>query len=465
MKYKLFVGPVFLLFFFAFSPGNASDFLIPSAFAGQIRSVVSKEEFLSGDFPGFFKKKEFGKALDTLDTLAKKYPDDVLIERYRALTLDKLGRRKEAIAEYRRLLGHNPQHAPTHLFLGLTYARDGQLDAAAGELRWVSENSPSEAYRHWAQAQLARVRQLGKRAPAKKVVRRPYLTGKTGVYYDSNPLLIPENSGLSSRPKKDGVDFPIDLSVGYPVLLEKNLRLDVLYVGQGILHDKGASRIDFDSQGFALDGKKRVFLGKRAVLWGGRYDHRVNLLRSDLYSKVDRFLLSAETSFWARTKTHVYGRLSYSNYKNDGSIPSVTSRDGTRGGLGVVQYFYTTADLRTYFFAKEEISFADTRGDNFKRGGSLTRLGVHGPLDCLGPVTFDVSTGLDYGTYPDFASLSTLDLSQRRDLRLDFYTDLTYRWRPDLATRLFYRYIDSGNDNGFYERRRHIAGVEVVFSL
>ena len=140
-------------------------------------------------------------------------------------------------------------------------------------------------------------------------------------------------------------------------------------------------------------------------------------------------------------------------------------RDGYRGGLGLVQYFYTAEDLRTYFFVKEEVSFADTRGDNFNRAGSLTRLGVHGPLDFLGPVTFDASTGFDYGAYPDFSSLSTLDRNERRDLRMDVYTDLTYYWKPDLATRVFYRYINSENDNGFYDRDRHIAGVEVVFSI
>ena len=381
------------------------------------------------------------------------------------MTLDKLGRRTEAIAEYKRILSQNPSHVPTHLFLGLAYARDGQLNKAENELRWVVQNSGSEDYRHWAQAQLTRLKRLGKRAALKKVEKKPYLAGKIGAYYDSNPLLIPSDGNLSSRSRKDGADFPVDLNVGYPMILEKDARLDVLYVGQALFHDRGASRIDFNSQGFALNGKKRAFLGERAVLFGARYDFRANLLHGSFFSIVNRFLLSVETSFWKMTKTHFYGRASYSNYDNDGSIPSTSSRDGYRGGLGFVQYFYTAEDFRSYFFVKEELNFADTRGDNFTRGGSLTRLGVHGPLDRLGPVTFDVSTGFDYGAYPDFSSLSTLDLNERRDLRLDVYTDLTYHWKPDLATKVFYRYINSNNDNGFFERDRHIMGVEVVFSI
>ena len=454
MKNKLVVCVFLGLFLFGFQ----------NAFAEESHPLISKEEFLSGEFSKHFKKLEFGKALDVLDEWLKKYPHDPLVLRYRALTLDKLNRRREAIEVYKQILSKNPNHAPTHLFLGLTYARDGRRDEAAKELRWVVEKSDSEDYRHWAQAQLVRLRQMGKRV-TKKAQKRPYLLGKVGMYYDSNPLLIPHNSNLSSRPKKDGVDFPIHLSVGYPVVLEKDVRLDVLYIGQALLHDSGASQVDFNSQGFALDAKKRVFFGKRAVLFGARYDFKTNLLRSDLFSVVNRFLFSAETSFWPKTKTHVYSRLSDSNYKNDGALPSVSSRDGTRWGLGLVQYFYTTADFRTYFFVKEEASFADTRGDNFNRQGSLTRLGIHGPLDFLGPMTFDASTGFDYGAYPDFSSLSLLDLNERRDLRLDVYTDLTYHWKPDLATRVFYRFIDSDNDNGFFDRGRHIAGVELVFSI
>ena len=450
------------MFIIFFSPSNL---VLRNVFANEDVSLISKEEFLSSDFPKYFKKREFNKGLEASESLLKKYPNDPLLLRYQALTLDKLDRRREAIADYKKILSQNPKHVPTHLFLGLTYARDGQLDEAVKELRWVTEHSASEDYRHWAAAQLTRVQQLGKKAAVKKVEKRPYLVSKTGIYYDSNPLLIPSSSNLSSRSKKDGIDFPINLSVGYPVILEKDARLDVIYVGQALLHDRGANQVDFDSQGFAADGKKRVLFGKKVVLFGGRYDYRTNLLRSDLFSEVHRFLLSAETSFWKKTKTHVYGRLSYSNYKNDGAIPSTTSRDGYRGGLGLVQYFYTTEDFRTYFFVKEELSYADTRGDNFNRGGSLTRLGIHGPLDFFGPVTFDASTGFDYGTYPDFSSLSTLDLNERRDLRFDAYTDLTYHWKPNLATRAFYRYINSGSDNGFFERDRHIAGVEMVFSI
>ena len=436
---------------------------LPGAFVKEKPALVSQQEFLASDFQRFFKKGEFSQALTVLDGLTKKYPEDPLILRYRALTLDKLSRRKDAVAVYQKILRRDPDHVPTHLFLGLTYARDGKPKEAARELRWVVDHSASEDYKHWAQAQLTRVRQKPRKV-GKTIKKKPYLVGKSGVSYDSNPLLIPNEDRLSSRPKKDGVDFPFELTVGYPMVLKKDTRVDVLYAGSELLHDGGADQVDFTSQGLALDAKHRRFLGGRGVLLGGRYDFKTNFLRSDLFSVVNRLVLSADTSFWPKTRTHLYGRLSYSNYGPDGSLPSVASRDGFREGIGLVQYFYLE-DPRTYFFVKEEVSFSETRGDNFDRTGSLTRLGVRTPLDFWGPVDLDISTGFDWGTYPDFTSLSALDLNEREDRRFDVYTALTYHWKPDLATRVFYRFINSDNDNGFYERDRHIAGVEVVFSL
>jgi len=462
MRHKpaILIAALFLFFIPSFI--HPADFFIPDAFAKENRSFISKEAFLSSDFPRLFKARQFQKALDASEALRKKYPDDPLILRYRALTLDKLGRHEEAITAYREILSRNPNHLPTHLFLGLAYARAGKSAEAVKELHWVVEHSASDEYRHWAEAQLTRIRQ---KKVSKKVARKPYLLGKTGVSYDSNPLLIPDDKSLSSRSKEDGVDFPIDLTLGYPLLLDKEFRLDAMYINQTMLHDAGADAVDFISQGFALDAKKRTFFGNRAVLFGGRYDLKANFLRSDLFSVINRFLVSADTSFWRRTRTHTYGRFSYSNYGPDGSTPAVTSRDGTRGGLGIVQYFYTAKDYRTYIFAKQEVSFAETRGDNFDRIGSLSRLGFHGPLGFVKRTDYDASAGFDYGTYPEFSSLSTLDLAERRDLRLDAYGALTYHWRSDLATRGFYRFINSDNENDFFDRNRHIAGMEVIFSL
>ena len=425
--------------------------------------LISGETFLSSDFVKLLKNKEYTKALAAIDVLAVKYPFDPLVLRYRGLTLEKLGRRKDAIDTYKQILSKNPKYLPAMIFLSRAYISAGQREKAAEELRTIIRSSASVEYHNWAQAQLNRLR-LGVKNAGSQVQKKPYLLGKMGITYDSNPLLVPDNKDLVSTKKKAGVRYTLDIDLGYPLVLEKDFRLDTLYIGQQTWHDGGTNAVNFTSQGFAVDAKKRKLFGERAVIFGGRYDFRENLLRSSYFSTINRFLLSADTSFWKKTRTHFYTRLSVLGYKQDGSDPSVSSRDGFRGGVGVTQYFYSS-DLKSFFFIKPEFNFNQTKGDNFIRRGVLGRIGAHTPIKFLRNTDFDISVGYDWGEYPEFSSLSALDTEDRQDNRLDNYVAITHHIKPNLAWRTFYRFIKSDNNNAFYERERQIAGMEIIFSL
>ncbi len=437
-------------------------FVLSLSFASYAAPVTS-QEFLSTDFIKSFQKKEYDQALKECEALLKKHPHDALILRYRALTLEKLKQHKKAIELYQEILAAHPNDIPARLFLGLAYVKQGEHEKARKELRFVAKNASSKEYRHWAQAQLNRLYK-NVRSAAKPVKKKPYVIGKTGIFYDSNPLLLPDNKDLLAKSKKAAALYMFELTAGYPVHLNKDSRVDVLYIGQQYSHSHGAEAVDFTSQGFAVDAKKRTFIGDRSFLLGSRYDFRANFLRSDLFSLVNRFFVSADTSFWPKTQTHFYGRFGILNYEPDGANPDRTSKDGVRGGIGVTQYFYTS-DFKSFFFVKGEGNFNDTRGENFNRQGALAEVGFHTPFLLFKKTDLDVSSGFDWGTYPDFISASSLDTTERRDKRWDVYVGLTHHWKPGLATRVFYRFIDSVNDNDLFDRSRHLAGMEVIFSF
>ena len=425
--------------------------------------LISSETFLSSDFVKFFKNKEYPKALSAINALTAKYPNDPMVLRYRGFTLEKIGRRKDAIDAYKQILFKNPEYAPARIFLSRAYIGEGMREEASKELRKVLQTSVSLEYRNWAQAQLNRLR-LGAKKAARRIEKKPYLLGKTGIAYDSNPLLVPDDKDLVSTKKKAGARYSLDVDLGYPVALGKDFRLDMLYIGQQRWHDRGVDTVDFTSQGFAVDAKKRKLFGERAVILGGRYDFRGNFLRSRYFSLINRFFLSADTSFWKKTRTHFYTRFSVLEYNRDGSDPSRSSRDGFRGGVGVTQYFYSS-DFKSFFFVKPEFNFNQTRGDNFIRRGAIGRIGAHTPIRFLRDTGFDISVGYDWGEYPEFSSFSSLDSQGRLDRRLDTYVAITHNFRPDIAWRTFYRFINSENSNGFFDRKRHIAGMEMIFSL
>src|SRR5207244_3090602 len=130
---KLTILIMFLLLFFA-AFADSADFFISSAFAKQNSSLISKEKFLSSGFVSCFKKKEYQKARAASYVLLKEQPNDPLILRYRALTLENLGRDKEAVNIYRQILKAHPDYAPARLGLGLADAKEGKYDEATNEL-------------------------------------------------------------------------------------------------------------------------------------------------------------------------------------------------------------------------------------------------------------------------------------------------------------------------------------------
>lgn len=221
--------------------------------------LISTEAFLSSDFVKFLKNKEYPKALRVIDVLVVKYPFDPLVLRYRGLTLEKLGRRKDAIGAYKQILSKNPKYFPAMISLSRAYISAGQREKAAEELRTIIRSSASVGYRNWAQAQLNRLR-LGVKNAGSQVKKEPYLLGKMGIAYDSNPLLVPDNKDLTSTKKRAGARYSLNIDLGYPLVLEKDFRLDTLYIGQQTWHDGGTSAINFTSQGFAVDAKNENYL-------------------------------------------------------------------------------------------------------------------------------------------------------------------------------------------------------------
>jgi len=422
---------------------------------------ISAQALLSSPFARAFQAKDYAGALTALDALAQTYPDDPLILRYRALVLTKLGWHTEAIAIYRQLLARNPQHVPTHLFLGQAYQQAGDPEAATEQWRWIIQHGDSEEYRRWAQAQLHRLRL---RAKPPLGTRRPYWRGAVGLKYDSNPLLKPNDKALAQPGnEKAGFLALADLTLGYPVVLKPDTRLDVLYLARQLTHDGETDAVDFTSQGVGVDAKQRFRAGERTYLLGGLYTARADFLRSDLFAVVNRWLLSLETAFTPHTRTFAYSRASLWNVGPDGSNPPQTSRDGFRGGLGLTQFFYTN-DFRRHLFVSQEFNLQETRGANFTRRGTASRIGIFTVVDFLPKTEWELSTGFDWGRYPRFVSLSSLDPTRRRDARVDVYTAATHHWTTSLATRVLYQFIQHDNRNDFFDRTRHIAGVELLVS-
>lgn len=443
----------------------ATTLFLPTLYAapeeqGQKQQTISPEDFLASPATEQFQAQQYEKALESLDSLLKEYPGDPLLLRYRAMTLDRLGRSKEAISIYEDLLKQDPSHVPTRYFLGQVYERMGDNDAARKEWQVVTDQGKGTPYGEWAGAAVERIGAAPLRV--KPSVKRWSVAARYGWEYDTNVVLKPNDSGLATTKDEGAGRHILEIRTKYRTFSSRDLAVDLFYDFRQSLHDNSRNEFNFTGQNVGLEVRKRSQAFNRDVIYGLRYEFIPSLLEGNLFSLKNQWILSMDLRFTPRMRTVFFDRLAVSDFHRDGSDPSRTSRDGFYHDVGFTHYWYSR-DFRRYLYFQEEFNNAFTRGNNFDQLGNTTRLGFHAPL--LKKTDLDFSTGLETGFYPHFRSLSSLDTSRRRDMNWDLYAALTHHLTPNLALRGFYRFNNSTNRNNFFDYDRHIGGAQIIYTL
>lgn len=419
--------------------------------------LISIEEFTRSSFADHFRSGNYPEALAALDPLLERYPHDPLLTRYRAVTLDRLGRSREAIRILLSLLEKAPDHVPSRYFLGLAYARSGDFSRARKELNWVVEYGSDLPYRGWAKSALERMAALPDLLP---VGPRWSVSGNAGWTWDSNVSLKPSDKALASSGDRNADRFHLDLEVGHALKREGTRAVDLFYAGRYSAHDDSFDDLNFTSQELGLAYRHRRLFLNRPIWLAARYDSVAALLENDLFSWSNRFTFSEDGRMSPRIQTILTQKFSWTDFGPDGSNPPQTSRDGLYTDLGVTQTLYSS-DFRQSLFLWQGYSDARTQGGNFERRGWVSRFGLHTPVTSR--VALDLIVGFTWNRYPRFSSLSSQDPARRRDTDWDLQAALSHPLRLRRSLRLFYRWISARNRNDFFEYDRHLAGLEFSF--
>ena len=422
------------------------------------KKLISENEFISSDAGNFFRSGDYDQALKALDELLMKYPEDLLLIRYRAIALDNLGRSEEALAIYKQLLEANPTHVPTHYDLGQAYRRMGDIESAVREWRLVSEQAKGTPYESWARTSLIEAGETGQSFKNAKAFRGE-ITGRYGYKFDSNVTLKPSDDSIGGSLDSSASRHELEGTVRYPVYTGRDTTVDALYDVYQSLHDDSLNEFNFHSEEFGLHLRRRVGPASQNAIAGLRYDFNFGFLNGNFFSARNRWNLYLDRRFTSKTRTLFYDRISVAEFGPDGPEPSKTSRDGMENDLGITQYWYLP-DQR-YLFTTVEFNTADKQGNNFDMLGTTTRMGFHSSF--VFNFQWDASAGLETGFYPNFSSVSNLDTSRRRDLNWDIYNALSYPLTRRLTLRLFYRYISADNQNNIYNYNRQIGGAELIW--
>lgn len=422
--------------------------------------AISSEDFLSSPAAEYFQAEQYEKALEALDSLSNQYPQDPLLLRYRAMALDRLGRSKEAISIFEDLLKQDPTHVPTRYFLGQAYERIGDNDAARKEWQLVAYQGTDTPYGNWAGTTLERIGPAPVRV--KPSVKRWSIATRYGWEYDSNVVLKPNDDGLATTQDEGAGRHIMELRSKYRTFSRRDFAIDLFYDFRQSLHDNSRNEFNFTNQNVGLEVRKRHQVFNQDVIYGLRYEFSPGFLDGNLFSLKNQWTLNADFRFTPRTRTVFFDRMAATNFGRDGSDPPRTSRDGFYHDLGVTHYWYSQ-DFRRYLFLQEEFNSAFTRGGNFDQLGNTTRVGVHIPL--VKQTDLDLSGGLETGFYRNFSSLSSLDLSRRRDINWDLYAAVTHHLTSNLSLRGFYRFTNATNQNNFFDYDRHVGGAQIIYTL
>lgn len=400
--------------------------------------------------------------MQALEGLLKEHSQDILLLRYKAICLNRLGRYAEAIALFQDILQKNPNHTPSHFYLAEAYWRSENLEAAKKEWAWVVERSEYAAYHTWALEALAgQEKNTENVASEKSEIPRWFYSGRYGYEYDSNVVLAPDDKSIASVGDKNAGRQVFDLTLRYRAYADRHQVVDVYYALRQTIHDDSLDEFNFHSEEFGLNYKRRVQIGNQDVVLGLRYDLLLGFLHDDLFSVRNRWGYSADTRFTSYTRTVLYGRSTVSNFARDGFSPDRVSRDGFYQDFGITHYFYSK-DFQKHIYLKQEINTSMARGNNFDRFGTTSRIGLHTPL--AEKIDFDTSVGVLLGFYPNFSSTTDQDSARRRDRSWDVYTALTYRFRPNIGLRTFYSYTHAWNQNNVFDYSRHVAGAQIIYS-
>ena len=77
------------------------------------KEYLNPKELLKTKAGQLFITRRYGQALQAFEDLAKDYPNDLIIKRYRGACLDHLKRDEEAITAFKQIIELNPSDLPS----------------------------------------------------------------------------------------------------------------------------------------------------------------------------------------------------------------------------------------------------------------------------------------------------------------------------------------------------------------
>ena len=392
------------------------------------KSELTSEQFLKTKAAQYFMDQEYEKSLTELKELEKTHPQNLLIKRYIALSLSKLGRFQEAINLLNQLLLSNPNHIPLRFSLAQVYLQYQNIEAAREEFQAVIRDDSSGAYKNKAEKELiglARLEDILKREKPKK-----WSFGiSSGTEHHSNVTSESRIPEFRSQAGQRAWRFTSMVNASYELLKNGGWSFKLVYNYYQAFHTHSLSQVNLIANSIGASATYvRLLKGKPFVFQTGHTTSQA-LVRDDYYSASFSEYITAIYSPAERYKIIVSNRFFNTKYALEGLTPDITSRDGFGNLASWSNYFYLNREKSFYYILGFDYQRDQTQGVNYIRNSESVKTGFHFPIYkfCEGEVTFRFKES----GFPKYSSTGTLPERSREEeynLETGISKKLTERW-------------------------------------
>lgn len=352
------------------------------------------------DTPGAkaFIAKDYPRALEEFRKLREANPNNTLILRYLAITLDQLGRYREAIDVYKEALAIAPNKPSLHYHLGVTYYNARLGNEAVASFRRAMELARGSHYAELASRYLDAIAQQQAQQQRAGTPQRVGAYVQGGYQYDDNIPAAPDGVAGTRRDSRFtgyvNLDYYLHRSPVWLVMASVN-GYDSWY------DDETFDAFEIPQYGGDLRVQRTGTMGQYPYISSLNYNYRkVELSDGDPFSSSHSVTLGLRMNFTEGTATYGYYRYTDDDFEDEGFDSAFSSRDADNHAAGLRHtWFFTERQGQVSVGLDYERNDAD--GVNFEMDGLNGRLSAIFPLPWS--LRVDVAVGYGEDDYRKFA--------------------------------------------------------------
>lgn len=416
-------------------------------------------------------------------------PDDASSWRLLGRLLLDQGNAEEALPMLERACALDETSAAAQFDLGRGLEAAGRTAEAAARFRRVLELSADSDYGRMAQQQLdaqspapespAAVRRdpaiqqsgyemrrfdgterIEEQLPIAEQLERRFfgdydVTVQLGTQYNTNVALTPLSRDLYPG-SRDSFQALFSPDVSVDVFEAGAWRVGTVFAGDFTLNEGGFEQFNLQSYRPGAFVETDLLWGETLIVPRVDYEFGTDQFGGDTFAARNQVVTSAIALWSDEQATIGYWAIDYTDFRNDGAAPFITSRDGWTNALGATHEVTVTNRWLRLVRGTIQLEHADAKGSDYRYYGLELSAGAVCPL--WWGVEFECRGGWGVRNYPDFVSgparnehILTAGGELRRELGRGFSTAVVAGYD---------RFI---SDNARFDSERVLAGVLLIF--